>query len=135
MQVIQGRINRKKAGLWIILGTLFIAINFYMLICETSNKITSVFQLIIGFCWVGYGIYQLKNDAIKIKWDHHKLTIKYLDRKPIVYNAKEITSFVVTRNNLIVNSGKANGEMIEIKFFNSKQKQELQLLQKEINEI
>ena len=132
---IMGRTNSKQSYVYIILGTLFICIHLYELIFENRNKFLATFQLIIGFSWLGFGIYLLRNNTIKIVWEHTKLTLKYPGKKTVEFMAAQIKTFTVTQNNLIVNAGKANGEMIEIKFLNSTQKQELLRLQKEINEL
>ncbi|MAZ28589.1 MAG: hypothetical protein CL868_16130 [Cytophagaceae bacterium] len=128
MKKIYSRVNMRRFWAMMVFGFLYFIIGVLSWIFEESSGfLLNTFYIPFGLFYMGYYYYLFKNNKLRsmIAWDGEKIMLQTMNHKPITFTHAKIKTLTITSNNLIVNAGRGDGEIIEIKDFT---KSDIQLL-------
>lgn len=102
-----------------ILGLMWLCFGIAYFLMDELLTFSFYGYMFLAFGQVGLHLYFKKKGRNKefISWSENQLVVQELFQKPKIYHFSKIDNLTLTRNNLIIKSGPANGVMLALKGF------------------
>jgi len=129
MPVIKKKPNFFRENYYKVFGTTWFVLGGLSVLFTPENPVGYLYFIAgIGYFVIGY----LNRDHIQayIQWDPENLILSNWNQKPLIYPVSSIDALIISRENLTVKSGAANGTMLDLKGFNE---EDINYLQNDFN--
>lgn len=129
MPVIKKKPNFFRENYFKVFGTVWLLIGGVGILVDNSMFLGYLYLIMgLGYFIAGY----IKRNQTKayIEWDEEKLVFSDWFQKPVSYPLSSIDALIISRENLTIKSGAANGTMVDLKGY---KEEDIQFLSKEFN--